>query len=84
MPVMKYNPETPAWVAGALTKALQKDPIQRYEALSAFITDLTKPNAEFDETSARPLIERSPVGFWRAFAIFSIIANLIMIYQLVR
>jgi serine/threonine protein kinase len=59
------NREIPAWVDGALRKAVHPDPYKRYESLSEYIFDLRHPNANFVATSATPLIERNPLLFWK-------------------
>ena len=58
------NREIPAWVDGALKKAVHPDPYQRYESFSEFTFDLRHPNAKYLNT-ATPLIERNPSLFWK-------------------
>jgi serine/threonine protein phosphatase PrpC/predicted Ser/Thr protein kinase len=55
----------PAWIDGALRKAVHPDPYQRYAELSEFMFDLRHPNKSFLQTSATPLIERDPLLFWK-------------------
>jgi len=55
----------PAWVDGALRKAVQPDPTRRYQALSEFVHDLRYPNPAFTETRRASLLERDPLLFWR-------------------
>ena len=59
------NREIPAWIDGALRKAVQPDPDRRYESLSEFIFDLRHPNPKYLDASATPLIERNPTLFWK-------------------
>lgn len=59
------NREIPAWIDGALRKAVHPDPYKRYESLSEYVFDLRHPNANFSTTSATPLIERNPLLFWK-------------------
>lgn len=59
------NREIPAWIDGALRKAVQPAPDKRYESLSEFIFDLRHPNPKFLDASATPLIERNPTLFWK-------------------
>ncbi len=56
--------EIPAWVDAALRKAVQPDPLERYEAFSEFIYDLRHPNTGLLRST--PFIERNPVLFWKA------------------
>jgi serine/threonine protein phosphatase PrpC len=60
------DPEVPVWIDGALEKAVQPDPMQRYEALSEFLFDLRNPKEEFLNPSPAPLLERNPLLFWQA------------------
>ncbi len=68
---LRYNPahsksrEIPAWIDGALRRAVHPDPDKRYESLSEYIFDLRHPNANYLNTSATPLIERNPTLFWK-------------------
>lgn len=57
--------EIPAWIDGALKKALHPDPLKRYEEISEFLEDLRRPNREFLSRTRPPLLERDPVGFWK-------------------
>ena len=59
------NREIPAWIDGALRKAVHPDPYKRYEELSEFVFDLRHPNRKFAETAHPPWIERDPLVFWK-------------------
>jgi serine/threonine protein phosphatase PrpC/ribosomal protein L39E len=59
------NSELPAWVDGTLHRAVHLDPDRRYESLSEYTFDLRHPNAKYLNVSARPLIERNPLLFWK-------------------
>lgn len=67
--IRKYNKAIPAWVEGALMKAVAINPERRHSLLSEFIYDLSHPNANYMRLDQQPLIERNPVAFWRALAI---------------
>jgi len=56
--------EIPAWIDGALRRAVHPDPNKRYESLSEFTFDLRHANTRY--SSAPPLIERNPLLFWKA------------------
>jgi len=66
--VLDDSREIPAWIDGALKKALHPDPNQRYEELSEFVFDLRHPNKNFLRTSPVPLIERDPPLFWKGLS----------------
>ncbi len=77
-----YNPSIPEWVDGALEKAVHPNPRQRYETLSEFVADLTRPNSSLS-ASGRPLLERNPLVFWKGLALIQLIAILGLVYELV-
>ncbi len=79
IPARKYNPSVPAWVDGAIEKAVQINPKLRYEAMSEFVTDLSKPNPSLVKEN-QPLLERDPTGFWRALAVGSLLLNVVLLY----
>ncbi|MBR0850926.1 bifunctional protein-serine/threonine kinase/phosphatase [Bradyrhizobium diazoefficiens] len=55
----------PAWIDGALRRALHPDPLKRHEDLSEFVFELRNPNPAYLDTSITPLLERSPLLFWK-------------------
>ncbi len=63
-----YNPGVPAWIDGALEKAVRCDQARRYEVLSEFLGDLSRPNPKFLGGKAKPLLESDPVAFWRGLS----------------
>jgi len=58
----------PAWIDGALRKAVHPDPNKRYEELSEFLADLRRPNEDFLSATNPPLIERNPLLFWKSLS----------------
>ncbi|WP_297529419.1 bifunctional protein-serine/threonine kinase/phosphatase [Thiohalobacter sp.] len=77
-----FNPEIPDWMDGALQKAVHPDPARRYERLSEFIHDISQPNDALVPDAQLPLIERNPLGFWKALALLSLAANLLLLILL--
>lgn len=75
--VLNDNRDIPAWIDGALKKAVHPDPYQRYEELSEFVFDLRHPNKKFIEAASRPLIERDPLLFWKCLS--AILSALVLI-----
>jgi serine/threonine protein phosphatase PrpC/predicted Ser/Thr protein kinase len=57
--------DIPAWIDGALKRAVHPDPYKRYDSLSEFVFDLRHPNANYLASSVTPLIERNPLLFWK-------------------
>ena len=64
-PARAGRPGIPAWVDGALQKAVHPVPSKRYEVVSEFIQDLRVPSPAFAGTRTAPLAERDPVRFWQ-------------------
>lgn len=78
-----YNPAVPEWVDAALEKATQPSPEKRYELLSEFVADLTRPNSNLvGDGQSRPLLERNPVAFWRGVALLEWLVIMGLIYAL--
>jgi serine/threonine protein phosphatase PrpC len=75
--------ELPAWIDGALRKAVHPDPYQRYDELSAFIFDLRHPNKDYLQSSSKPLMERNPALFWQGLsAVLAIVILILLFHQL--
>jgi serine/threonine protein phosphatase PrpC len=66
--------EIPAWIDGALQKAVHPNPDKRYESLSEFLFDLRHPNAAYLGPRFKPLAERNPLLFWKVTTIALAIA----------
>ncbi|HHH44101.1 MAG TPA: bifunctional protein-serine/threonine kinase/phosphatase [Gammaproteobacteria bacterium] len=67
--IRHHNKAIPAWVDGALMKAVAINPERRHSLLSEFVYDLSHPNENYTRLDQQPLIERNPVAFWRALAL---------------
>ena len=59
----------PAWIDETIRKAVNPDPHKRYEVLSEFVYNLRHPNKAFLNKSLPPLMERSPVLFWKSVSL---------------
>ena len=70
--------EIPAWMDGALRKALQPNPLKRYGELSEFLHDLRHPNPEFLRRTGPALMERNPLVFWKCLSFILALAVLIL------
>jgi serine/threonine protein phosphatase PrpC/ribosomal protein L39E len=76
------NRELPAWIDGALRKAVHPDPLQRYDELSAFMFDLRHPNRIYLDASPPALLERNPLLFWQGLVAALVIVILVLLYRL--
>jgi serine/threonine protein kinase/serine/threonine protein phosphatase PrpC len=79
--VLDDEREIPAWFDEVLRKATHPDPNKRYEELSEFVYDLRHPNKEYLSRTRPPLIERHPVGFWRAVSLILLIIVLMLLFK---
>ncbi len=84
IPARELRSDIPAWIDGALRKAVHKIPAKRYAAMSEFLYDLSHPNASFTSKQPIPLLESNPAGFWRGTAAILLLLNLILVYLLAR
>lgn len=75
--VLDDEREIPAWIDKTIKKAVHPNPFKRYEQLSEFMFDLRHPNKTFLHETQPPLIERSPVFFWKSVSL--ILACIIML-----
>lgn len=66
-----------AWIDGALRRALHPDPFKRHEDLSEFTFELRNPNPAYLDTKITPLLERSPLLFWKLTTV--ILAGVIVV-----
>ena len=78
-----HNPKVPEWVDAALEKATAPNPDKRYEVLSEFVADLTKPNDSLlANKRTRPLLERNPALFWKGLSLLEALLILLLAYKL--
>ena len=81
VPSFHKNAMVPQWIDGALKKATLIMPQARYEELSEFIFDLSKPNNEFlKSVDSMPLIERNPLMVWKIISALLLLGNLVQLY----
>ena len=76
------NREVPAWIDGALRRAVHPDPYKRYDSFSEFTQDLRHPNPSYLHSSATPLIERNPLLFWKSVTFLLALAVLVLLAML--
>ena len=69
----------PAWVDGALRKAVHPEPWKRHADVAEFVYDLQHPNPAFLHRQRPPLIERHPVAFWKGVSLVLLIALVLVL-----
>ncbi|MDO9169903.1 MAG: bifunctional protein-serine/threonine kinase/phosphatase [Methylobacter sp.] len=83
VPSFHHNAMVPLWIDGALEKATAISPQFRYDDLSEFLYDLSRPNPRFlSAKEAIPLIERNPLLFWKGLSAILLLTNLVLLYLL--
>ena len=80
--VLDDNRDIPAWIDGALKKAVHPDPLRRYDELSEFMFDLRHPNKNLLELSSAPLAARNPLLLWKLLSGGLFVVVLILLYIL--
>lgn len=79
--VLDDRREIPAWIDAVLKKATHPDPLRRHAELSEFVYDLRHPSPAYLRQARPPLLERSPVAFWRTVAL---VLAAVVVYLLVK
>ena len=77
--VLDDEREIPAWIDEVLRKATHPDPAKRYEELSEFVYELRHPSQAYLNRTRPPLLERSPVAFWRGVSLILAIAVVVLL-----
>ena len=77
--LQEYEPMLPSWVDAAIRRAVHPNANKRHEDVAEFVYDLYHPNPVFLCTRNQPLIERSPLAFWKglSFALLLIVVALL-------
>jgi serine/threonine protein kinase len=83
-PAYTRNPLVPVWLDGALRKAMDIDPHNRYEVLSEFAHDLTHPNEKFLLTE--PIIKgvNQSLAFWKIVAVTLLVVVAVLLFILLN
>ena len=80
LPALHQRKGLPLWMEGCLKKALQPNPIHRYQALSEFIQDFSSPNQALAQgISKQPLISKNPLLVWKSLSVILLAANLLQL-----
>lgn len=76
--LIREDRKIPFWVDDTIKKAVNIQPHKRYQEVAEFVYDLKHPNKAFVNKARPPLMERSPVLFWKSVSISLL---LILLYQ---
>ncbi|MEP5758195.1 MAG: protein kinase [Litoreibacter sp.] len=69
----------PDWVDAALARAVHPMAANRQSSMSEFLADLKRPSAQWSRKTARPLIERNPLAFWKSICAMLCVIILILL-----
>ncbi|MES2298997.1 MAG: bifunctional protein-serine/threonine kinase/phosphatase [Pseudomonadota bacterium] len=82
-PASRWRPDVPLWLENVLHKALARELAERFETAEEFLLALERgATRPLPTRPAPPLIQRDPVGWWRALAIGAMVLNLVLLYLL--
>jgi serine/threonine protein phosphatase PrpC len=75
------RPDLPAWLQGALGRAIALDPAERFRDMNEFAVDMETGPARLPVTLGRPrtLYERAPVRFWQGVAALLAVALILVV-----
>ena len=77
-PASGVDSDVPAWLDGAVRRAVHLDPNKRYDSLSEFLHDLRNPNPAYLRPT--PLIERNPLLFWQVLSGALFAVNVVLVF----
>ena len=65
------RPDLPAWLQAALSRAIARDPVERFRDMSEFAGEMEAGPVRLATPVRRPqtLLERAPVRFWQGVAV---------------
>ncbi len=78
LPVSRYRPDVPEWLEQHLQRALQADPLKRFETAEHWLVHFQQGELSPLNTRTAPLLEREPLKVWRTVALVSLLINLVL------
>src|SRR5262249_41225673 len=80
-PLSDLRPDLPAWLQGALARAIAIDPAERFQDTMEFATEMEAGPAREPTPARRPptLYERAPLRFWQVVAAILALALLFVL-----
>jgi serine/threonine protein phosphatase PrpC len=78
LPVSRYRPDIPDWLDEHLQRALQADPLKRFETAEHWLVHFHQGELSPANKRTAPLLEREPLKVWRAVALVSLLMNLVL------
>jgi protein phosphatase len=84
VPPERYNPDIPSWLSDVLRKACAPDPHQRYPHAADFAVALSQPGQPRTGQRKPPLLKRIRPEHWKALFVISLLANLLLLFAVLR
>lgn len=78
LPASRYRPDVPEWLDQHLQRALQADPLKRFETAEHWLVHFKQGELAPRNQRTTPLLEREPLKVWRAVALLSLMINLVL------
>jgi serine/threonine protein kinase len=82
-PLSALRPDLPAWPQAALSRAIAKDPAERFRDMAEFALEMEAGPARAPLAAPRPqtLYERNPLRFWQGIAALLALALIVVLWR---
>ena len=82
-PLSALRPDLPAWLQAALSRAIAKDPAERFRDMAEFALEMEAGPARAPPGVQRPqtLYERNPLRFWQGIAALLALALIVVLWR---
>jgi serine/threonine protein phosphatase PrpC len=82
-PLSALRPDLPAWLQAALSRAIAKDPAERFRDMAEFALEMEAGPARAPLAAPRPqtLYERNPLRFWQGIAALLALALIAVLWR---
>src|SRR6202035_5745503 len=82
-PLSALRPDLAAWLPGALSRAIAKDPAERFRDMAEFALEMEAGPARAPLAALRPqtLYERNPLRFWQGIAALLALALIVVLWR---
>ena len=82
-PLSALRPDLPAWLQAALSRAIAKDPADRFRDMAEFALEMEAGPARAPPGVPRPqtLYERNPLRFWQGIAALLALALIVVLWR---
>lgn len=79
----RFRPDIPQWLESVLMKAVEKNPLKRFETAEEWVITLRKGDHPSSVSHQRaPLLERDPLRLLQLALVISVLINVLLLYLL--